>query len=722
MMKYRNNYENPNRNGAMYRGPNDQQQYPKRTWINQNGFNGVEFGGPTFKKNFNNKGPMMKGSFPGQTLKKPIWDLSALPPFPKNFYQPALTVANRSDQEVESYRQCKEITVKGNNIPKPSQFFSEQSFPESVMREIMKQGFAEPTAIQAQGWPIALSGRNLVGIAQTGSGKTLAYMLPAAVHISHQPKISRGDGPIALILAPTRELAQQIQSVAREFGNLRHTCLFGGTPKGPQAKDLERGVEIVIATPGRLLDFLEHGTFNLSRCTYLVLDEADRMLDMGFEPQIRKIIEQIRPDRQVLMWSATWPKEVRQLAEEYLDDYIQINIGSLELSANHNIKQVVEVIQDYEKEERLISLLKEIGKNGPYKAIVFVETKKKVDDIVKVIKRDGIVAIGIHGDKSQQERDFVLNEFRSGKAAVLVATDVAARGLDVEDVKYVINFDYPNSSEDYIHRIGRTGRCEQSGTAYTFFTPDNQRQAKELIAVLQEANQQIDPKLMELASNSRGNLSGRNRWNNRNRPEMNGENNYKPWMNKMQNGPGGPFNKFNGQGNNWSNGPQYQNPRYNNGQQVPQRYNQNQRTPNQMYPKTYQNGNGYNNSYQNSGNQPGYQGGFGGGYNSNGYQRNSSQGYANGNYQPRQSYNRKNNSNYGNGGDMYSLPPPSASSYSVQSNDDSVNSLVNHKFFQPNRPPPMNACGFQSSYNHPQFAAPMSYPQYTFSQPQAVQQ
>ena len=182
------------------------------------------------------------------------------------------------------------------------------------MREFNHKGFSAPTAIQAQGWPIALSGKDMVGIAMTGSGKTLAYLLPSIIHINHQPYLERGDGPIALVLAPTRELAQQIQEVAIEFGKsskIRNTCVFGGAPKGPQIRDLENGCEIVIATPGRLIDILEMGKTNLRRTTYLVLDEADRMLDMGFEPQIRKIIEQIRPDRQVLMWSATWPKEVR---------------------------------------------------------------------------------------------------------------------------------------------------------------------------------------------------------------------------------------------------------------------------------------------------------------------------------------------------------------------------------------------------------------------------
>ncbi|XP_047355727.1 probable ATP-dependent RNA helicase DDX5 isoform X3 [Vespa velutina] len=381
------------------------------------------------------------------------------------------------------------------------------------MEGIRRQGYSQPTAIQAQGWPIALSGRDLVAIAQTGSGKTLGYILPAIVHIIHQPRLSKGDGPIALILAPTRELAQQIQEVANCFGEsaaVRNTCIFGGAPKGPQAHDLERGVEICIATPGRLIDFLERETTNLRRCTYLVLDEADRMLDMGFEPQIRKIIEQIRPDRQVLMWSATWPKEVRALAEDFLTDYTHLNIGSLTLSANHNIVQIVDVCQEFEKDIKLYRLLQEIGTEKENKTIIFVETKRKVDDITRNIRRDGWQALSIHGDKNQQERDHVLQEFRSGRAPILVATDVAARGLDVDDVKYVINFDYPSSSEDYIHRIGRTGRRRQTGTAYAFFTSHNMKHAGDLIEVLREAGQNINPRLSEMAEMAKsGNFGNR---------------------------------------------------------------------------------------------------------------------------------------------------------------------------------------------------------------------
>ncbi|KAK8381101.1 hypothetical protein O3P69_008172 [Scylla paramamosain] len=387
------------------------------------------------------------------------------------------------------------------------------------MAEIRRQGYEQPTPIQGQGWPISLQGRDFVGIAQTGSGKTLGYILPAIVHINHQPYLERGDGPIALILAPTRELAQQILTVAQDYGassKIRSTCVFGGAPKGPQIRDLERGVEICIATPGRLIDFLEAGKTNLRRTTYLVLDEADRMLDMGFEPQIRKIVDQIRPDRQTLMWSATWPKEVRNLAEDFLKDYIQLNVGSLSLAANHNILQIVDVCQEIEKDTKLRQLLEEIMAEKESKIIVFAETKRKVDDLTRRMRREGWPAMCIHGDKSQQERDWVLSEFRSGRAPILVATDVAARGLDVDDVKFVINYDYPSCSEDYVHRIGRTGRSDKTGTAYTFFTADNCKQAKDLIEVLKEANQVVNPRLYEIMDMARGGGGkGRNRWRGR---------------------------------------------------------------------------------------------------------------------------------------------------------------------------------------------------------------
>lgn len=459
-------------------------------------------------------GRSMKGSQPGASLRKPRWDMERLPKFEKNFYRENPQTSARSEVEIQQFRDQHSITVKGTNIPKPVLQFTEAAFPDYVMDTIYKQNWQAPTAIQAQGWPMALTGRDVVGIAQTGSGKTLSFMLPSIVHINHQPYLERGDGPICLVLVPTRELAQQVAQVANEFGHtsrVRNVCVYGGAPKGPQIRDLERGAEICIATPGRLIDLLEMNKTNLRRCTYLVLDEADRMLDMGFEPQIRKIVEQIRPDRQTLMWSATWPKEVRILAEDFLQDYIQVNIGALQLTANHNILQIIDVCTENEKDNKLVRLLEEIMNEKENKTIVFVETKRKCDEISRRMKRDGWPVMCIHGDKSQPERDWVLQEFRTGKSPILIATDVASRGLDVSDIKFVINFDYPACSEDYVHRIGRTARACKTGTAYTFFTPANMKQAKDLIEVLREANQQINPKLLQMGEMARDAFGGRGR-------------------------------------------------------------------------------------------------------------------------------------------------------------------------------------------------------------------
>ncbi|XP_026762611.1 uncharacterized protein LOC113521307 [Galleria mellonella] len=633
-----------NQNGQQ--GNNAQQNFaPKKQFNNNERQQSADFKGRKLQS--------QKAKHPGDSLVKPIWDLSNLEPIQKDFYKPHPNVEARSDEEVQLFRATKEITVSGNNIPRPNQMFDEGNFPDHIMNTIKEQGWSEPTGIQAQGWPIALSGRDMVGIASTGSGKTLAYMLPAAVHIMHQQRIQRGDGPVALILAPTRELAQQIQSVAQAYsarGCIRNTCLFGGSPKAPQARDLERGVEIVIATPGRLIDFLERGTTNLRRCTYLVLDEADRMLDMGFEPQIRKIIEQIRPDRQVLMWSATWPKEIQALAEDFLNDYVKVNIGSLNLSANNNIKQIVEVCEEHEKEMKLTNLLKEISSERDNKVIVFVETKKKVDDIARAVRRNGHKALAIHGDKSQPERDAVLTEFRNGATTILIATDVAARGLDVEDVKFVVNFDYPNSSEDYIHRIGRTGRCQQSGTAYTFFTSGDSRQSRALVAVLRETGQNPPSRLNEMARNNNNN-TGRNRWqqrkeNNSGSSSPRQQNNNNQWNNKMA----ATVNEDNNQNIYQNRNVNQQPPRFSNQNQINhQGFRQNNYQKPVPFPSP--------NVFESMGNyQGGYNNGFQNGYNNqNGYNQRPYNNSRNG----AQQYRNNNSSNKSGGsGSSYGSPPP----------------------------------------------------------------
>lgn len=447
------------------------------------------------------------------------WSSYNLTPFKKNFYNEDPDVSKRTPSEVEEYRTQHQITVNGRGCPNPITQFKEAGLKSSVMAVIEKNGYKEPTPIQAQGWPIVLSGKDMVGVAQTGSGKTLAFGIPGLIHIAAQGYLAPGDGPIGLVLCPTRELAQQVMKVCDEFAravNLRICCVYGGAPKGQQIRDLDKGCEIVVATPGRLIDLLNMQKTNLRRCTYLVLDEADRMLDMGFEPQIRTIVSQIRPDRQTVMWSATWPKEVQTLARDFMKEPIQINIGSQTLSANHNICQIVDVISEWEKYDKLQRLLTEIMSYGPTKTIIFTDTKRCADDITRQMRKSGWPTVSIHGDKRQEEREWVLNEFRTGNSPVMVATDVAARGIDISDIKFVVNYDYPSSVEDYIHRIGRTARANGTGTSYTFFTQTNAKNAKALIDVLTEANQNVPAELAKMASSWEENSRDRNshkRWN-----------------------------------------------------------------------------------------------------------------------------------------------------------------------------------------------------------------
>ncbi|GAV67952.1 DEAD domain-containing protein/Helicase_C domain-containing protein/WW domain-containing protein [Cephalotus follicularis] len=415
-----------------------------------------------------------------------------------------------SSLSAEAYRRRHEITVIGDEVPLPFTSFEATGLPSEILREVHNAGFSAPTPIQAQSWPIALQSRDIVAIAKTGSGKTLGYLIPGFAHL----KRCRNDpqmGPTVLVLSPTRELATQIQDEASKFGKssrISCTCLYGGAPKGPQLRDLDRGVDIVVATPGRLNDILEMRRISLDQVSYLVLDEADRMLDMGFEPQIRKIVKEVPARRQTLMYTATWPKEVRKIAADLLVNPVQVNIGNVdELVANKSITQYVECLAPMEKHRRLEQILR--SQEPGSKIIIFCSTKKMCDQLARNLNRFGAAAI--HGDKSQSDRDFVLNQFRSGRSPILVATDVAARGLDIKDIRVVVNYDFPTGAEDYVHRIGRTGRAGATGLAYTFFGEQDAKYASDLIKVLEGANQRVPPEIREMAS--RGGGMGRpRRW------------------------------------------------------------------------------------------------------------------------------------------------------------------------------------------------------------------
>ena len=369
------------------------------------------------------------------------------------------------------------------------------------------KAFSSPTPIQAACWPYLLAGRDVIGVAETGSGKTLAFGVPCVRYIANLPKNER-KGVKACMVSPTRELAMQIHEQLvklAEPAGVKVTCVYGGTSKDEQRKTL-KGTHIVVATPGRLNDFLQEGSIDLSGASYVVLDEADRMLDKGFEDEVRKIISATAPTgRQTLMFTATWPPSVRDLADTFMKSPVKVTIGenaSGELRANARIVQEVEVTTQFDKQPRLIELLKQYqsGKNKNDRILVFCLYKKEATRIEEFIRRRGFNVGGIHGDLSQQKRTESLEAFKAGKVPILVATDVAARGLDIPAVKLVINVTFPLTVEDYVHRIGRTGRAGQDGKAVTLFTDAEKHLAGGLINVLKAANQAVPEELMKFGT------------------------------------------------------------------------------------------------------------------------------------------------------------------------------------------------------------------------------
>ncbi|XP_053672806.1 probable ATP-dependent RNA helicase DDX43 [Anopheles nili] len=434
------------------------------------------------------------------------------PPLIKMFYNERKEVEEMSAAEVAQFRASnnnivvertfKDVEGDRKPIPNPvSQF--DQAFGEypDLMEELHKQKFTTPTPIQAQAWPILLRGEDMIGIAQTGTGKTLAFLLPALIHIDGQPmpRADRG-GPNVLVLAPTRELALQIEKeVAKyQFRNIQAVCLYGGGDRRAQINVVRRGIEILIATPGRLNDLVQEGVVNVSSITYLVLDEADRMLDMGFEPQIRKVLLDVRPDRQTVMTSATWPDGVRRLAQSYMHDPIQVYVGTLDLAATHTVTQLIEVMDEEDKYHRINEFVRDMLPTD--KVIIFCGKKTRADDLSSDFVLSGIHCQSIHGNREQSDREQALEDIKRGTVNILIATDVASRGLDIEDITHVVNYDFPRNIEEYVHRVGRTGRAGRTGISLSFFTRSDWGVAAELIKILEEAQQEVPHEVRDMAT------------------------------------------------------------------------------------------------------------------------------------------------------------------------------------------------------------------------------
>ncbi|XP_011504451.1 PREDICTED: ATP-dependent RNA helicase bel [Ceratosolen solmsi marchali] len=402
------------------------------------------------------------------------------------------------------------VDASGDNIPQHITTFDDVKLTEIIKNSINLAGYNQPTPVQKYAIPIIIARRDLMACAQTGSGKTAAFLVPILNQIYESGPLPmppscggrRKQYPLGLVLAPTRELATQIYEEARKFAyrsRMRPAVVYGGSSITEQMRDLDRGCHLLVATPGRLSDMLERGKIGLQNCRYLVLDEADRMLDMGFEPQIRKIVQENNMprtgERQTLMFSATFPEQIQVLARDFLSNYIFLTVGRVG-STSENITQKIVWVDDPDKRSYLLDLLEATDLQNPKAGagsltLVFVETKKGADMLEQFLYNLNFPVTSIHGDRSQAEREEALQNFREGNTPILVATAVAGRGLDIPHIKHVINFDLPGDVEEYVHRIGRTGRMGNLGTATSFFNYKNQNLVRELVSLLVEANQEL---------------------------------------------------------------------------------------------------------------------------------------------------------------------------------------------------------------------------------------
>ncbi|CAH2990120.1 unnamed protein product [Chilo suppressalis] len=419
------------------------------------------------------------------------------------------------------------VEASGDRVPDCITSFDQVNLTELMRSNIAMARYDKPTPVQKYAIPIVLGHRDVMACAQTGSGKTAAFLVPILNQIYEAGPVKMGSYvrrkqyPLGLVLAPTRELATQIYDEARKFAyrsRVRPCVVYGGSPIHEQFRELERGCHLLIATPGRLGDHLVRGRVALDHCRHLVLDEADRMLDMGFEPQIRKIVEcYTMPktgERQTLMFSATFPKQIQVLAQDFLHNYVFLAVGRVG-STSENITQKVVWVEEMDKRSFLLDLLNAsnlLQRSSPEEdqlILVFVETRKGADQLEEYLDTLGYPVTSIHGDRTQREREEALRRFRTGQTPILVATAVAARGLDIPHVRHVINFDLPSDVEEYVHRIGRTGRMGNLGVATSFFNDTNRGLARDLVELLVEAKQDVPNWLTSTAADGRLGGGGR---------------------------------------------------------------------------------------------------------------------------------------------------------------------------------------------------------------------
>ncbi|XP_010472922.1 PREDICTED: DEAD-box ATP-dependent RNA helicase 35 [Camelina sativa] len=421
-------------------------------------------------------------------------------------WKPPLHIRRMSSKQRDLIRKQWHIIVNGDDIPPPIKNFKDMKFPRPVLDTLKEKGIVQPTPIQVQGLPVILAGRDMIGIAFTGSGKTLVFVLPMimiALQEEMMMPIAPGEGPIGLIVCPSRELARQTYEVVEQFvaplvkagyPPLRSLLCIGGIDMKSQLEVVKGGVHIVVATPGRLKDMLAKKKMSLDACRYLTLDEADRLVDLGFEDDIREVFDHFKSQRQTLLFSATMPTKIQIFARSALVKPVTVNVGRAG-AANLDVIQEVEYVK---QEAKIVYLLECLQKTSP-PVLIFCENKADVDDIHEYLLLKGVEAVAIHGGKDQEDREYAISSFKAGKKDVLVATDIASKGLDFPDIQHVINYDMPAEIENYVHRIGRTGRCGKTGIATTFINKNqSETTLLDLKHLLQEAKQRIPPVLAEL--------------------------------------------------------------------------------------------------------------------------------------------------------------------------------------------------------------------------------